>query len=124
MEHLIKSTLAKLNSPQISFADIRITKTDSEGIFFQNGFLRDYSSSMDSLAIGIRVLIDGCWGFAGSRNLSPENIDKLIAKAKSNALSGALFSKEKVSFTNTRELLGTSYMICMRVEISHGEEKG
>ncbi len=98
MEHLIKSTLAKLNSPQISFADIRITKTDSEGIFFQNGFLRDYSSSMDSLAIGIRVLIDGCWGFAGSRNLSPENIDKLIAKAKSNALSGALFSKEKVSF--------------------------
>ena len=98
MEQLIKSTIAKLNSPEITFADVRITKTDNEGIFFQNGFLREYASSMDSLAIGIRVLIKGCWGFAGSRDLSPANIEKLIAKAITNARSGAEFIRKPVTF--------------------------
>ena len=98
MEQLIKNTIAKLSGPEISFADIRITKTDEEGIFFQNGFLRSYDSSMDSWAIGIRVLMNGCWGFAGSRDLCPGNIDKLIGIAKSNAIAGALFTKAKVTF--------------------------
>ena len=78
MEQLIKSTIEKIIASGVSFADVRITGTDHEGIYFQNGFLRDYSSSKDSWAIGIRVLIGGAWGFAGSRNLDPITIDKLI----------------------------------------------
>lgn len=98
MEHLIKQSIEKIQAIKPSFADIRITKTDEEGIFFQNGFLRDYGSSMDSWAIGIRVLIDGCWGFAGSRNLDPANIDKLISIARDNAVHGAKFLRKPVEF--------------------------
>lgn len=98
MEHLIKSTLAKLSSPEITFADVRITKTDNEGIYFQNGNLRDYSSAMDSLAIGIRVLIKGCWGFSGSRDLDPAKIDRLIQQAIANARSGAQFIRNPIEF--------------------------
>ncbi len=98
MEQLIKNTIEKLGAGGITFADVRITKTDIEEIYYQNGFLRAYNSAMDSWAIGIRVLINGCWGFAGSRDLSAGNIDKLIAKARSNAIHGSLFQKEAVQF--------------------------
>jgi len=98
MEHKIKQIISKLDSPQISFADVRITFTDYESITFMNGNLRGYDSSKASPAIGIRVLIDGCFGFAGSKDLSDASIDKLISRAKSNATHGAKFQKEKLSF--------------------------
>jgi len=98
MEQLIKQTMNKLCAPDISFADVRITKTDTEGIRYMNGFLRNYGSSMDSTAIGIRVLINGCWGFAGSRDLGPASIERLVHTAISNARSGSNFIQKPVSF--------------------------
>lgn len=98
MKQLIKQTIDKLALGEISFADVRITRTDTEGLYFMNGFLRGYGSNMDSVAMGIRVLINGCWGFAGSRDLSPASIERLIATAISNARQGANFTRQKVEF--------------------------
>lgn len=98
MEHLIKQNIEKLQIPEVQFADIRITKTDSESMYFQNGFLRSYGSDMDSFAVGVRVLINGCWGFAGSRNVCANNIDKLLKIAISNARHGSHFIKDPVYF--------------------------
>lgn len=98
MEQLIKQTLSKLALPEVTFADVRITRTDNEGIYFQNGFLRGYGSSMDALAIGIRVLINGCWGFAGSHDLSAASLERLVKTAVENARQGGNFTKTKVEF--------------------------
>ncbi len=98
MEHLIKNTLAKLNTPEIKFADVRISYTDYEDITFMNGSLRNFSSDLGSPAIGIRVLINGCWGFAGAKNLDEKKIDKLIAQAISNAKYGSSFMQKPVQF--------------------------
>lgn len=98
MEQKINNIIAKLHSPEISFADVRVTSTDFESISFENGNLKNYSNSVGSPAIGIRVLINGCFGFAGSKDLSEASIERLIARAKSNAIHGALFQKEKLSF--------------------------
>lgn len=98
MEQKINSIIAKLNTADISFADVRITITDIEEVSFENGFLRDYSSSHGSPALGIRVLMNGCWGFAGSKDLSAASIERLIKTAKRNALQGSQFQKAKVSF--------------------------
>ena len=98
MELLIRQTLNKLALPEVSFADVRVTRTDEEGIYFMNGFLRNYGSSMDSTAIGIRVLINGCWGFAGSRDLSPAALDRLVQTAVKNARQGGNFIRNKVEF--------------------------
>jgi TldD protein len=98
MEQKIKNIISKLQRADTTFADARITFTDFESITFMNANLRDYSSSQGSPAIGIRVLIDGCFGFAGSKDLSESSIDRLIAKARANAIQGAKFQKEKVSF--------------------------
>lgn len=98
MEQKIKSIIAKLDSSDITFADVRITITDYEYIYFSNGNLRGMGSSLGSHAIGIRILKDGCFGFAGSGDLSDSSIDKLIKRAKDNATHGAAFQKKKLSF--------------------------
>ncbi|MBP7195525.1 MAG: TldD/PmbA family protein [Candidatus Cloacimonetes bacterium] len=98
MEHLIKDIITKLNLPGVTFADARITYTDSEGIRFMNGFLRDYGSSKASPALGVRVLINGCWGFAGSGDISKASIDRVIKTAITNAKSGSGFIKDPVRF--------------------------
>ncbi|MCK9332358.1 MAG: hypothetical protein M0Q19_04185, partial [Candidatus Cloacimonetes bacterium] len=98
MEQKIKNIIAKLQSPDITYADVRITFTDFEDITFINGNLRNYSSSKESPALGIRVLMDGCFGFAGSRDLSERSIENMIKRAKLNATQGAKFLKERVSF--------------------------
>lgn len=98
MEHLIKTTLAKLNAPEIQFADVRISYTDYEDITFMNGSLRNFSSDLGSPAIGIRVLVNGCWGFAGAKNLDEKKIDKLIAQAVTNAKHGSKFMQKPVQF--------------------------
>ncbi len=98
MEQLLKQTINKLALPEISFADVRLTRTDNEWIYFMNGFLRATGTSMDSTAIGIRVLINGCWGFAGSRDLSPASLDRLVKTAITNARQGANFTRDKVQF--------------------------
>ncbi len=98
MKTKVQQILSKLNTPDITFADVRITKTDQEQIYFQNGFLRNFGSSLDSYALGIRVLINGCWGFAGTRNLSDNSIDKTVKLAKDNAIHGSKFIQKPVTF--------------------------
>lgn len=98
MEQKIKNIVTKLQQPDTAFADVRITFTDYESILFMNTNLKNYSNSPASPAIGIRVLIDGCFGFAGSKDLSDSSIERLIAKARANAKQGAKFQKEKVTF--------------------------
>ncbi len=98
MEHLIKNTLAKLSTPEIQFADVRISYTDYEDITFMNGSLRNFSSDLGSPAFGIRVLIGGCWGFAGARNLDEKKIEKLIEQAITNAKHGSRFMQKPVEF--------------------------
>lgn len=96
MKEKVKQILNKLNTPDLTFADVRITKTDEEQIYFQNGFLRNFSSSLDSYALGIRVLINGCWGFAGTRHLDDASIENTINKAKTNAIHGSKFIRQPV----------------------------
>lgn len=98
MEQIVKNTIAKLSGNGIEFADVRLSITDYESISFENGSLRGYGSDMNSVAIGVRVLINGCWGFAGTKDLSTASIERVIALAKTNAIHGSNFLKEKVTF--------------------------
>lgn len=98
MEHKINNIIQKLQSDKIQFADARITITDEESIYFTNGFLRGFSTNKESIALGIRVLIQGCWGFAGSTDLSDASIESMIKTAIDNAKEGGAFKKHEESF--------------------------
>ena len=98
MKKLILDIINKLDTPEITFADVRFTNTDTQTIYFEKGILKHYGSNMESKALGIRVLINGCWGFAGTKILSKKSIDATIKKAIYNASTGSKFRREPAEY--------------------------
>jgi len=98
MKKLVIDIINKLNTPEISYADVRFTNTDEQEIYFEKGKLKYFGSDMDSMALGIRVLVKGCWGFAGTTILTDASVEKAIKKAIANAKIGSRFRREPASF--------------------------
>lgn len=108
MKKIVSNIIKRLDLPEVTFSDVRITTTDSQAIYYEKGILKKISSDSDSIALGIRVLINGCWGFAGGNDLSPDAIDKMIKKALNNARTGSTFKKQKICFPPIKPTV-TSY---------------
>ena len=102
MKKLVYDIINKLNHPEISFADVRLTSSDTQWIGFEKGDLKRIGNVFDQIAVGTRVLIDGCWGFAGTDDLSPNAIEKMISKAVKNAKAGSKFKTNKVTFPSIK----------------------
>ncbi len=98
MKKIVLDIINRLNIPSITFADVRLTVTDSQVIYFRKGELKRFASEMDSLTLGVRVLVDGCWGFAGTTELSHSATERMIKQAIANAKHGSRFRKEKIAF--------------------------
>jgi len=98
MKKLVFDIINKLDLPSIDYADVRLTNTDEQTVYFEKGQLKYYGSELDSVALGIRVLANGCWGFAGTKDLSNKAIEKTVKKAIHNAKTGSRFRKEPAVF--------------------------
>lgn len=74
-----------------SYADVRIVRRDEEQVTVKTGRVEAVASS-ESEGFGVRVLVDGAWGFASSRILTAAEADRVaalavrIAKASATAL--------------------------------------
>ena len=78
--------LARLRG--VGYADVRTVTTRQERIVVRNGVVETLSAD-ESLGFGVRTLVNGCWGFASSNELSPTEVDRVtdlafrIARASS-----------------------------------------
>ncbi len=98
MKKLVYDMVNKLDLPGVTFADVRFTSTDNQQIYFEKGELKHFGSELDAVALSIRCLIDGCWGFAGTTVLTNFEIEKTMKKAINNAKIGSRFRKEKAIY--------------------------
>ncbi|MBM3269355.1 MAG: TldD/PmbA family protein [Candidatus Sericytochromatia bacterium] len=71
------------------YADIRIVHSESESLTVRNGDVAAVSSEA-SLGFGIRVLVDGAWGFAASSLLVDREIDRVAEQAVAIAKASRL----------------------------------
>ncbi len=107
MKKLVYDIIQKLHKREIQFGDVRFTSSDSQSIYFVRKDLKHISKSTDAEALGIRVLVDGCWGFAGTDVLDHSKIDSLITLAISNAKHSAKFRHTPVSFKAIKPTTGS-----------------
>jgi len=70
------------------YADVRIVDDRQRALTTKNGKV-GHAGSAESLGIGIRVLMDGSWGFASSDELSREAVDRTAAQALEIATASA-----------------------------------
>jgi len=85
--------LAELRGAQ--YADIRVVEGQTETISIKNGIVQQLDFT-DTIGFGVRVLMNGAWGFASSRDLSKEEIERGTAMAFEIAKASALTSGGKV----------------------------
>ncbi|UCG14887.1 MAG: TldD/PmbA family protein [Deltaproteobacteria bacterium] len=98
-----------LDSAQMAgaqYADIRVVDSRSENIQVKNGVVETLNSS-ESLGFGVRVLVDGAWGFASSRELTAEQIESVSRRAVEIARASGLVRGEGVDLGPAVKSLGS-----------------
>src|SRR5215207_6257239 len=95
MRDLTDRALDTATSLGAGYADVRVVRRLSESISIKTGRVEGVASG-ESEGFGIRVLVDGAWGFAGSHVLTAAEADRVageavrIAKASGTALRNAV----------------------------------
>jgi TldD protein len=67
-----------------SYADIRIGRSEQEFIHARERRVDEFNSG-HAVGFGVRVLLDGSWGFAGSELIVEDEIKRVVALALDNA---------------------------------------
>jgi TldD protein len=75
----LRNVLDGINK-QVDYADVRLVTTRSEKVMVKSGSVDSISDST-SKGFGIRVIVDGCWGFSGSSTLSEEEAARVAQEA-------------------------------------------
>jgi len=74
---------AALNAAQVkgaSYADVRLDEHVTQDVIVKNGQLAAVSDDA-SEGFGVRVLVDGAWGFAGSSKLNADEVPEVVDRA-------------------------------------------
>ena len=95
MDDLVSRALDLAGVQGATYADIRLVHTNQERLSVRSGVV-DTLSSDESSGFGVRVLVDGCWGFASSYDPTPTEIDRVTALAVQIAKSSAQSRQEGV----------------------------
>lgn len=98
-----------LNLAQVqgaTYADIRVVERRTQNIAVKNGVVEGLSDNL-SQGFGVRVLVDGAWGFASSAVLDPMEVDRVTALAVKIARASALFKIHDVRLGPSVTHVGT-----------------
>ena len=96
MDDLVSRSLDLAEVQGASYADIRIVRTSQERISVRSGVV-DTLSFDESLGFGVRVLVNGCWGFASNHDITSKEVDRVTALAVNIAKASATLSKGVVN---------------------------
>ena len=89
-----------------AYADVRIVRRLDESISVKSGRVEGVSSG-ESEGFGVRVLVDGAWGFASSNRLESAEIDRVAAEAVRIARASATALRRPVVLDDRPPAHGT-----------------
>ncbi|MBI2609509.1 MAG: TldD/PmbA family protein [Deltaproteobacteria bacterium] len=88
-----------------TFADFRFVEWEEEHIDVHNGYLEDLSHRTDA-GVGVRVLLNGCWGFAATAFLDEKSILNICKEALKLAEASSSLSHSHIEWTQERSHQG------------------
>ncbi len=104
MEELIRTALEAAQGPGVRFADVRaFTAYRYEKLSVKNG-IAEALTRTEEAGIGIRVLRERGWGFAGTSERTPAAVRRAAERAARLAAASERTRKEPVPFTEERDL--------------------
>ncbi len=106
MNDLIELALDAADQAGAEYADIRLVERETESLAVKNGVLGSASSDR-SAGFGVRVLLDGAWGFAGSAELEPAEVTRISREALAIARASGLARREPIVLDDTPAVVGS-----------------
>ena len=80
MRDMLHRIIERAKANGVAFADARYVENDSTGIRLQDGRTEKLSQSIQK-AVGVRVLVEGAWGFASTNRLSNRELEDCLDSA-------------------------------------------
>ncbi|MFQ6032472.1 MAG: PmbA/TldA family metallopeptidase, partial [Candidatus Zixiibacteriota bacterium] len=78
-----------------TYADIRIERIEDENLSVKNQTPELIDRSSD-FGFGVRVIVDGAWGFAASADLNENDVKKISLQAVDSAKASSRLKKKDV----------------------------
>ena len=79
-----------------SYADVRVVERITQHIVVKNGQV-DALEQDESLGFGVRVLVNGAWGFASSSRMEGQEIERVVSQAVAIARASGLTKMRDVN---------------------------
>ncbi|MEJ2007879.1 MAG: TldD/PmbA family protein [Acidobacteriota bacterium] len=95
MKQFGKQALDTASAGGASYADVRVMDIRQRYLSTKNGETAQVRES-ESQGLGVRVIVDGAWGFASTDDLSRQGIDAAAARAVEIARASALAKKQDI----------------------------
>ena len=95
MRGFAQSVVTLLDRQDIAYGDVRVIQRRTEHLRMKNGELEAWSDD-ERHDFGVRVLVDGYWGFAAAHDLSPAEAGRTTIRAIAVARASAAVGGPKV----------------------------
>ncbi|MBI4398897.1 MAG: TldD/PmbA family protein [Candidatus Omnitrophica bacterium] len=96
---LVKKTLDLISARDIEYGEVRASTIDTESWAATNGRFTDLRPS-HQVSIGVRLVMDGAWGFAGTTDLTRAGIKQMVRQARQTARALAWMNQSPVKLAN------------------------
>jgi TldD protein len=71
-----------------SYADVRVSRNRSQSLATRERRITGFEDA-ETFGFGVRALVDGAWGFAASRELAPDEVERVARSAAAQARASA-----------------------------------
>src|SRR5262245_7471016 len=106
MRDLIERALDAAQRGGATYADVRVVERETEGLTVKNGAL-EAATSNSSAGFGVRLMVDGGWGFSSSANLDLEEAERITREALDIAAASGIASGPPIELDDTTPIKDT-----------------
>ena len=99
-KRLADAALQAARSAGASYCDVRIGRYLNQGIVTRERTVENVTNS-ESTGVGVRVIVDGAWGFAATHQRTPEQVVMAVSQAVAIARANARVQTRRVQLAPT-----------------------
>ncbi|MGB8648567.1 MAG: TldD/PmbA family protein [Anaerolineae bacterium] len=113
MKDLASRVLNMAQTRGASYADVRVINRQTQDIIVKNGRIEALEQN-ESQGFGIRVVVDGAWGFASSSRMEWADADRIVNQAVAIARASALARRREARLgppESHRDSFRTTYQL-------------
>ncbi len=95
MKDLAARVLNMAQTRGSSYADVRVVNRQYQNIIVKNGKVETLEQN-ETRGFGVRVIVEGAWGFASSSSMEWADVDRVVSQAVAIARASALTKRREV----------------------------